>query len=59
MVDHRIGSVDRDVAVFEIVLQLLGLAVRDPVLKLIDITRLVALGRHRLGGDVADVEDAA
>ena len=59
MVDHRIGAVDRNVAVFEIVFQLLGLAARDPVLKLVDIAGLVALGRHGLGRNVADVEDAA
>ena len=59
VVDDRIGAVDGDVAVLEVVSQLFGLASGDPVLQLIDVAGLIAFRGHGFGGDVADVEDAA
>ena len=57
--DDRVGAVDTDVAVLEVVHRQLRFGVNRPLLKHVDVARLVRLGIHRLGGDVAQIPDAA
>ena len=57
--DDRIGAVDADVAVLEVVHRQLGFGVDGPLLQHVDVARFVRFGIHRFGGDVAQVPDAA
>ena len=57
--EHRVGAVQRDVAILEVVPSQFRIGRKGPVVKKMDIAGLVALRIHSLGRDVAHIPDGS